>query len=255
MNALFDHLGPVPTALLLAVVMLVVWSVGFLAGRRQRRQGSATPEGKFEEAILAILGLLLAFTFSMALGKYDHRREMLIQDSNSIGDFYTCASLVREPVRTKLTGVIREYAELRLDLAQRVHGVAEIVKELSRFQEMHGRMTALVGDALADGTPIAVPLTNTLNNLTSAHAARVTAVRDRLPGSVVLLLFVASAVASGQVGRAQGASERPPLGGTMSFFLLVALVVYVILDLNDPVKGLITVSQEPLRLVIESMGK
>ncbi len=253
MNAFFDHLGPAATALLLAVVMLLVWSVGFRVGRR--RKGSASPEGKFEEAILAILGLLLAFTFSMALAKYDHRREMLIEDSNSIGDFYTCASLLKEPVRTKLTGVIREYAELRLDLAQRVHGAADVVKELSRFQEMHGRMTALVEEALAEGTPIAVPLTETLNNLTSAHNARVEAVRDRLPGSVVLLLYVASAVATGLVGRTQGASERPPLGGTMGFFLLVALVVYVVLDLNDPVKGIITVSQEPLRLVIESMGK
>ncbi len=253
MNALFDHLGPGATALLLAVVMLMVWSVGFLAGRG--RKGSARPEGIFEEAILAILGLLLAFTFSMALAKYDHRREMLIQDSNSIGDFYTCASLLKEPVRTKLTGVIREYAELRLDLARRGHGVPDIVKEMSRFQEMQGRMTALVGEALAEGTPIAVPLTDTLNNLTSAHAARVAAVRDRLPGIVVILLFVGGAIATGLIGRTEGASERPPLGGTLGFFLLVALVVYVILDLNDPVKGLITVSQEPLRLVIESMGK
>ncbi len=41
----------------------------------------------------------------------------------------------------------------------------------------------------------------------------------------------------------------------MSFLLLVALVVYVILDLNNPVKGFIVVSQEPMQRVFDGMGK
>jgi len=191
----------------------------------------------------------------MALAKYDHRREMLVADSNSIGDFYTCASLLNEPVRTKLQGVIREYTRLRLDLARQSVSGAEVSAALGTFPKMHNEMTLLVGEALAEGTPIAIPLTNTLNNLTSAHAARLVAIRDRLPESVVLLLFFAGAISTMLVGREQGSSEKPPLTGTMSFLLLVTLVVFVILDLNDPVKGLITVSQEPMQRVLESMGK
>jgi hypothetical protein len=66
--------------------------------------------------------------------------------------------------------------------------------------------------------------------------------------------FEDAAVAMGLVGRAQGTLERPPLGGTMGFLLLVALVVFVIPDLSDPTKGLITVNQGPMRMVLESMG-
>lgn len=255
MSGFLGRLDPALTALLLAGVMLATWSVGFRLGRRLRTDGSARPEGKFEDAVVAILGLLLAFTFSMALAKYDHRREMLVTDSNSIGDFYTCASLLQEPNRTKLQEVIREYTRLRLDLARERNDSSRLEGALGRFQELQNRMTGLVGEAVNAGTPIAVPLTNTLNNLTSAHAARLVAIKDRLPESVVALLFCAAAIATGLVGRAQGTAKQPPLGGTMSFLLLVTLVVYVILDLNNPVKGFIVVSQEPMQRVLAGMGK
>jgi len=255
MGNFFSRIDPGLTAFLLAAVMLATWSAGFWLGRRRRKDADAKPEGKFEDAVLAILGLLLAFTFSMALSKYDHRRETLVTDSNSIGDFYTCASLVKEPVRSKLQAVIRDYTRLRLDFARRSGSGAEAAVTLGRFSQMQGEMTRLAGEALAEGTPIAVPLTNTLNNLTSAHAARLVAVKDRLPESVVLLLFFAGAISTMLVGREQGSKEKPPLAGTMSFLFLVTLVVFVILDLNDPVKGIITVNQEPMQRVLESMGK
>jgi hypothetical protein len=235
--------------------MLAAWSAGFWSGRHTRHEGGGRLAGKFEDAIIAILGLLLAFTFSMALAKYDHRRETLTADSNAIGDFYTCASLLNDPVRTKLQGVIRGYTRLRVDLARQGRSGEDVAAALAAFPKLHGEMTSLVGEAIAGGTPIAVPLTNTLNNLTSAHAARLVAVRDRLPESVVLLIFFAGAISTMLVGREQGSSEKPLLAGTMSFLLLVTLVVFVILDLNDPVKGLITVNQEPMRRVLESMGK
>jgi hypothetical protein len=255
MNSVLNQLDPGWTALLLAAAMLGTWSVGFRIGRKRRMDGSAKPEGKFEDAVVAILGLLLAFTFSMALSKYDQRREMLVHDSNAIGDFYTCASLLPEPFRTKLQGVVRDYTQLRLDVAREKPDAAGLDAALGRFQVMQNRMTELAGEAVNAGTPIAVPLTNTLNELTSSHASRLAAVRDRLPGSVVVLLFFSAAIATGLVGRAQGTSKDPPLGGTMSFLLLVTLVAYVILDLNNPVKGFIAVSQEPMERVLAAMGK
>jgi len=255
MISVLNQLDPGWTAFLLAAVMLGTWTVGFRIGRRRRMDGSAKPEGKFEDAVVAILGLLLAFTFSMALGKYDHRREMLVHDSNAIGDFYTCASLLPEPTRTKLQGVVRDYTRLRLDLAREKPDAATFDAALGRFQEMQNRMTELAREALTAGTPIAVPLTNTLNDLTSSHASRLAAVRDQLPGSVLALLFFAAAIATGLVGHAQGTAAQPPLAGTMSFLVLVTLVVYVILDLNNPVKGFISVSQEPMQRVLAAMEK
>jgi len=60
---------------------------------------------KFLDASLAVLGLLLAFTFSTALVKHDQRRLMVVADSNAIGDFYTCASLLKEQYEPGCTGL------------------------------------------------------------------------------------------------------------------------------------------------------
>jgi hypothetical protein len=105
------------------------------------------------------------------------------------------------------------------------------------------------------GTPIAVSLTNTLNGVTSSDASWLAALRDRLPWSIVLLLFVASTVPAFLMGQQQGVSQRPHLSGTLSFILLVTLVTYVTLDLNQPGKGFIRVSQESLERLLDSMSK
>jgi hypothetical protein len=76
-------------------------------------------------AYLALLSLLLWFTFSMSLSKHERRMSMVVADSNSIGDFYTCAGLLTEPIRTKLRTVVRQYAVLHLNMArQRLDRIA-----------------------------------------------------------------------------------------------------------------------------------
>ncbi|MGH7935221.1 MAG: hypothetical protein ACREQN_18925 [Candidatus Binataceae bacterium] len=115
-----------------------------------------------------LLGLLLAFTFGMSILKHDNRRTMLAADSNAIGDFYTCATLLKEPLRTKLRTFIRDYAELRLQVTHEPLEREAFEEALQQFEQMQSQFTRLVAEALDEGAPIAVPLTNTLNGVTSS---------------------------------------------------------------------------------------
>ena len=249
----FANIDAWRTAATLGLAMFAAWQLGRWRGRRLRAESGTVPVSKFEDASLALLGLLLAFSFSLAIVKYDQRRVTLLADTNAIGDFYTCASLIKEPVRTKLQSVIRDYTELRVELPGRRIDEAMLENALGHMQRMQFQMTALVDQALMADTPIAVPLTNTLNGLISNHAARLAAIRDRLPTGVVALLLVTAVVASMLVGREQGASENADLAGTICFIMLATFVVYVILDLNQPERGLFTISQEPMRRLLSSM--
>jgi len=243
------------TALLIGFAMALAWEVGRWQGQRLRSARREVPESKFHGASLAVLGLLLGFTFSIAIVKHDQRRAMVVADANAIGDFYTCASLLNEPVRSQLQNVIREYATLRVELSQSGFDEAELQRALARMQQMQGAMTSLVGQALHQGTPIAVSLTNTLNGLTSNHAARLAAVRDRLPAIIVALLLLSAMIASLLVGHEQGAREESDLVGTACFIIMVTFAIYVILDLNQPGGGLIRVDQEPMQRLLISMTK
>jgi len=244
------------TAVLVAVLMAVAWGIGWRAGRGIRARGEKPLETKLDDAALALLGLLLAFTFSMALNKYERRREAIVTDSNAIGDFYTCASLIPDPLRPRLQGVIRDYTRLRLEIGTMPSPSREdVARALARFDAMHGRMTELVDQAIVAGTPIAVPLTNTLNGVTSSQASRLAALRDRVPPSVVFLLAITATLAAGLMGREQGSSPNASLAGTAAFVLIVALTIGVTLDLNHPTAGVIRVSQEPMERVLSSMGE
>jgi hypothetical protein len=253
MRSIFAEVDSWAVALALGLAMFAAWQFGRWHGRRLRIESGEVPVSKFEDAILALLGLLLGFTFSMAIVKHDQRRLMVVADSNAIGDFYTCASLLKEPVRAKLQSLIHDYVRLRLELSGRRVDEAELEDALGRMQQMQDQMTALVDQALVAGTPIAVHLTNTLNGVTSNHAARLAAIRDRLPVSVVLLLLISAVASSMLVGRQQGASDRADLAGTICFIVLASFVVYVILDLNQPERGLIAVNQEPIQRLLSSM--
>lgn len=246
------EMEPWAATVLLSVGMASAWLVGWRWARWDRAKGRPEPEGKLEEASLALLGLLLAFTFSMALTRYDRRRETLITDSNAIGDFYTCASLSPESVRPRLQSVIREYTQLRVNLAISPSQSA-VDTALPQFDQLQGRMTDLVREALAAGTPIAVPLTQTLNGVTSSHASRLAAIRDRVPHSIVLLLLLASILNALLVGRQQGAAPRPSIAATEVFLVIVTLTVWVTLDLSQPFGGLIRLSQEPLQRLLGTM--
>jgi len=255
MGGFVERIAPLLMALVFLAAMLAAWGTGWRKGRRAKLEPGEDPEIKFTDAALALLGLLLAFTFSMSLGRHDQRRAMAIAESNAIGDFYTCASLLKEPNRSQLQDVVRQYVQDKLDMARRVRSESELEEKLQGFQKMHARMTAIVAEALFAGTPIAVPLTNTLNNVTSADASRLEAFRERLPWSIVVLLFLGAIVPAFLMGLQQARSSRPHLSGTVCFIFMVTLVICVTLDLNQPGRGTIMVSQEPFERLLQSMDR
>ena len=253
MDQIGDVQDPAVVSVILAILMFLAWRIGIKLGRRLRVGGGTTPQ--FDGAGMALLGLLLAFAFGTSMSKHDQRRIAVVQDSNAIGDFYTCATLLKEPTRSKLQAVIRRYAEQRLEVARQPMNSFNLESALADFRRMHEQMTTLVDQALSGGTPVAVPLTNTLNAVASNQAARLAAARDRLAGSIVALLCVSTIVTTILMGRSQGFSGSSDLGGMLCFVLLVSFTIYTTLDLNRPERGFIRVSQEPVERLVSSMVK
>ena len=251
---MIERLDAWAIALIFAAAMLAFWSIGWWWGRRAQGQPAEDPGVKFTDASMALLGLLLAFTFSMALGRHDQRRQAAVAESNAIGDFYTCASLLKDPSRSRLQALLRDYARHKLDMARESGLEMDREKAIQRCQEMHTRMTDIVAEAVEGGTAIAIPLTNNLNNVTSSNAVDIAAYQERLPGIIVFLLLLGSVVPAFLMGLQQGASHLVHLSGTLCFVVLVPLVIFVTLDLNQPTRGFITVSQESLERLIQSMA-
>ena len=255
MDRFFHQIDAWLIALAFAVTMLASWYLGWRHGKRKPLEVGEDPGTKFIDAGLALLGLLLAFTFAISLGRYDQRRLAVVAESNAIGDFYTCATLLAEPYRSRLQEVIREYAQVQLDTPQESLPEGDEKAATDQNSKLSSRMTDLVGEAIAAGTPIALSLTTTLNNLTSSTASRLAAYQEKLPWSIVFLIFLGSVLPSFLIGEKQGETQKVHWSGSLSFIVLVPLVIFVTLDLNQPRSGLIRVTQAPLERVLQSMAK
>jgi hypothetical protein len=88
-----------------------------------------------------------------------------VADSNAIGDFYTCAKLLKDSSdRSKLLDTIRAYGRLRLEMDRGCVPQDELDGALQKCFDLQDGMTVHVAAVLKEGMPIAVPLTNTLTN-------------------------------------------------------------------------------------------
>ena len=250
---MFWRLDAWALAALLAAAMVAAWSAGFGWGRRVRIRGGSFEWRPIDDGCVVLLTLLLAFTFAMALGKHEQRRAALVADTNAIGDFYTCVSLLPGQLRVPIQDLIREYTSLRLEVSSRPLHQIDLEKPLQRIRQIQEEATVLVGEGVRVSSFLAEPLVDTLNGVTSSHAARLAAAKDRLPPSVVIALILAAAALSARIGVQQGAEGRTQVPGLCLFVFLVTLVVYVTMDLDQPARGWIRVSQEPMERLLSSM--
>ena len=255
MEQILAEFDPWLFVLVLAAAMSAAWGIGWWLGARLRARYGEQKGSKFDDASLAFVGLLLAFTFGMSLAKHDHRRDMVVADSNAIGDSHLQRNAQGAPANEAANRYPRIPRAGRVEIGRSRIDHATVEEALRRSRADASPDDRFASAAVNEGTPIAVSLTNTLNALTSNHAARLAAAKDRLPASIVLLLFVSAIMLTMLVGREQGLTGRIEVAGTLTYVLVVTLAVYVTLDLNQPQAGMVTVSQEPLQRLLSSMPK
>ena len=106
-------------------LLLLAAEGGYRLGRfmKPRTDETARPVVfNIHAAILGLLGLLLAFTFSMAVARYDSRKQLVLDEANTIGTAYLRARLLPEPQRTDVARLVPEYVDSRLRFHQEAEG-------------------------------------------------------------------------------------------------------------------------------------
>ncbi len=185
--------------LLVAVVGATV--IGLFAGRRLRARGEALrePLGVLQAATLGIVGLLLAFGLSLAIGRYETRRAALVDEANAIGTSYLRAQTLQEPVRTRSLDLLRRYTDTAIAISEEVPDSAGMRRTLVVQGELQRRLWRLAGQAL-DAQPVASAprlYVNSLNTTIDQQTVRVAALNNRVPNTVLWLEVAATAIAFG----------------------------------------------------------
>lgn len=217
--------------------------LGLRAIARDGRAGRASV-GSLETAIFALLGLLIAFTFSGALQRFDARRAQVVDEANAIGTAWLRIDLLPESAQPKLRESFRRYVDSRIATYRKLPDLGAARDELARSQRLQSEIwsQALAAVRSPEGKPSAEMLiVPALNQMFDITTVRVIATQTH-PPTIVYAMLVLLALASATLAGYQGAGER---GYTslqkVGFAAIVAFTVYVILDIEFPRVGFVRI--------------
>lgn len=248
---------PMPL-LFLASVLLVLVSVdaGYRLGRWRHRiaveekESAASPLGG---ATLALLGFVLAFTFSLASSRFDDRRRAVVDDANAIGTAWLRTDFLPAAERERSRDLYRRYVALRIG-GESQPDVATVVRDSEQIQVS---LWTIAADAL-NAQPTSQGLgryVESLNAMIDMHSVRVlVAVNSRIPPAIWIGLYLLTACAMGAIGYSAGLTGTARTPAVLPLALAFSLVLWLIADLDRPQSGLLRVDQSALQALRDSMG-
>jgi len=209
-------------------------------GRRLRRRRAMEGNGAVEGAVFALFGLLLAFTFSGAISRYDQHRQLVTQEANDIGTAYLRLSLLPSERQQGLRQLFRAYVDSRLHIYDAVGN--SVSAETVRLQnEIWQESIAAAGanGANPDATKLLLPAINDMIDITST---RQNVFHMHPPAVVFLLLYAFSAIAAFMAGYGMKSGDRDWVY-TAIFATAITLTVYATLEIEYPRQGLIRLTE------------
>lgn len=234
--------------------------IGYIAHRRFGRGGGGETETSDESQVLqgalVLLALLLGFTFSMALARHEDRRQMVIAEANNIGTAWLRAGLIEGPDGAALQDRLHDYARSRIVMAGS-HATSSFEAALAEGARLRSEIWPLAAAATAPirTTAQAASLIESVNAVIDVATSREQAINARVPERVITLLIVYSVVSAFLLGYVMGAFGVHHRAATGVLFVLLAMTIVLILDLDQPGIGTISVSQQPMADLIADMER
>ena len=255
---LYPHSSPLIAGVLFLVIVLCN-EAGFQIGRFVQEHTDSEVKaltGSIQASILGLLALLLGFTFSMAMQRYDSRSMALIDEANALGTAVLRIQLLPPELQDDARHLLREYIDLRV-----AAGKIDLTKHHER-DAYNGRIADLqhqlwsLAIQATNQDPRAVTtgvFVKSLNDVIDMQGKRSALLRMHVPETVLLLLFIVFISAGGMMGYSGGLSGKRIVAPVVLVSLLITLIVFLIIDLDRPRRGLIQVNQDAMLELQRSM--
>jgi len=233
-------------AILLLVCMVALLEIGRRFGNRRLAkdpEGARAGTGTVDGAIFALFGLLIAFTFSGAASRFDTRRHLIVEEANAIGTAWLRLDLLPDPDRTALQALFREYLDSRLAVYRKLPDLEEAYAELSRSSELQGVIwqRSVAASRTGEGERARMLLLPALNQMFDITTTRTMAAQFHPPVIIFGLLGTLGLGCAFLAGFGMSGAKERSWAHMVGFAAVVAITVYVILDLEYPRLGLIRV--------------
>jgi hypothetical protein len=251
-------MGFIKIAPLLCILLFVGIVVAFEIGRRvgMRRiavdpEGAHKGVGAVEGAVFALVGLLIAFTFSGAAARFDARRDLIVQETNSIGTAWLRLDLLPASQQPAVRELFRQYLDARLDAYGKLPDLAAAHASLAHAAQLQAEIWEHAIDGIRDtnSPPMTTVLLPALNDMFDIATTRTQAGRMHPPVIIFGMLITLILAGAVLVGYAMAGGQRRNWLHITGFALATSLAVYVIVDLEYPRVGFIRVDATDEMLV------
>jgi hypothetical protein len=242
--------------LLFVLTFLLFWGSAWTGAHFRQMQREQLEKDDHDDfalllgSTLTLLGLIIGFTFSMALTRYDQRKNYEEQEANAIGTEYIRVDLLPAADAAKLRAILVDYLHQRIinyttrneDLLRQINA------ETSRLQsEMWSAVTTPV---VAQPSPVMALALAGMNDVINSQGYTQAAWWNRVPNAAWALLIAISIFCNLLIG--YGAHRNSPF----RFLILpiaLSLSLFLMADIDSPRGGIIHVHPQNLEVLAESM--
>jgi len=245
----FFQLSSWVLALIILTALLGATVGGLAIGHSMRAHSHklSEPFAVLQGALLGLVGLILAFGLSLAVGRYENRRATVVSEANAIGTTYLRAQTLREPVRSDSMTRLKRYTDTSIRLSDSVPNSAKARRAVADGHRIQRELWGFAGRALSEDPRASAPrlYVQSLNEMIDLQTVRVAGLQNRVPSAVLVLEVLGAVAALSLLAVYLAFMGR----GALSVLLaaaLIALLLLVTFDLDRPTRGLITVPDKPL---------
>jgi hypothetical protein len=239
----------------LVLLCLLAYESGFRLGRwwQRRTPGEQEgPTGVLIGSILALLAFLLAITTGMASDRFDTRRSFVIEQANDLRVAYLEAGYLPAPADAQIQELLREYIPLQIGNSD----LAVVDQNIARAAELEAQMwTITQGVARTSSNDVLAEFVSSLGDVTKIKQNRLNAAFNvRVPATILWLLILGTILSIGMVGFGAGVTQQRSVITAVVLIVALGATILLVLDLDNPFDGFITVSQQPLIQLVNDIG-
>jgi hypothetical protein len=236
--------------LVFALTFVVLWMsalIGTAARERRPNLEARIHEdfGVILAATLTLLGLIVGFSFAMAVNRYDHRKACEEAEASAIGTEYVRADLLPIASAVTVRALLTEYVDQRVSFYTALEA-QEAERINSAADRLQGELWAAVrAPALAQPTPVLALALSGMNDVSSAQGCTHAAWANRIPPAAwgfMAAIAICCNLLVGYGGRQSGAKSILLL----VLPLVMSISFYLIAEIDSPRGGLIHVQPQEL---------
>ena len=232
------------------IMVISVWIGDWL-----RKRSNAVAEDQRDDmktvlgATLTLLGLLIGFTFSMAINRYDQRKDYEEAEANAIGTEYVRADLLSAESAVRIHCILKKYIDARVSFYN-THSLSKLARIEADTADLHNQLWSAVLLERANDTPLSALVVSGMNDVLNSEGYTQAAWWNRIPVEAWALMAAIAICCNLLIGYGVSRSD------TRTFLVVpvaVSIAFFLIADIDSTRKGAILIAPQNLIRLAQSL--